>query len=688
MMATSRLNPIIQRLRRAALAQDRAELTDGQLLEAFIARQDDETFDALLHRHGTMVMGVCFRVLCNHHDSEDAFQATFLVLARKASSVRPREQVANWLHGVAYRTALKARSMRAKRQVRERQVAQMPEPESVQKENWSDLQPLLDEELSRLPETYRLSLLLCDLEGKSIKQATQQLGWPQGTLAGRLARARKMLAKRLAQRGVVLSGGALAVVLAENAASASVALALAVSTTKAAVAIAAGQAAAPSLVSSKVVALMEGVMKGMMLTKLKTMAVALVMLGVVAFGGTMAARHSATAQQVEAPEGKKPALPKTESPPAESRPKSLDEKLQGEWLYTDYKNGAITLIFGPGKKFRIISPDNSEDTGTYAVDWSKNPHHLDFKLISEQEPWLLIMKFIEPGKLRIELTSNSSEPRPKTFTKDALVFRRQEATNEAIHELRQQIKDLQRRLNEKPEVRKPESPPKSLDEQKPHGPVAPEDRQNDASSLQGLWSFQSLILDGNEAPAEIVKAMFLTFKGDKMTLSSGITIAEQENGKIRFGLGDDPIESQFKLRGSNPKQIQTDADKKGTSMTCIYRLNGDKLTLCMGADSKPPVEFTAKKGTKQELWILKRENNVVEPPEKAPASREIKGPDAKDGLSKAESDADFIRRLSKELRGTEPTPAEIHFFVTSKDAGRRQKLIDLFIKDRQARIQR
>ena len=234
-----------------------------------------------------MVMDVCFRVLRNHHDSENAFQATFLVLARKASSVRPREQVANWLHGVAYRTALKARAMRAKRQVRERQVAQMPKPESVPKENRSDLQTLLDEELSRLPETYRLPLLLCDLEGKSIKEAVQQLGWPQGTLASRLARARKLLAKRLAQRGVVLWGGALAAVLSENAASASVSLALAVSTTRAAVAIAAGQAVASSLVSAKVAALMEGVMKGIMLTKLKTVTVALLMLGLVAFGGAL-----------------------------------------------------------------------------------------------------------------------------------------------------------------------------------------------------------------------------------------------------------------------------------------------------------------------------------------------------------------------------------------------------------------
>jgi len=117
-----------------------------------------------------MVFGVCRRVLGNHHDAEDAFQATFLVLARKASSVRPRERVANWLHGVALRTAMKAKAMTAKRRGREKQVTEMPEPEAAQQGQWSDLQPLLDQELTGLPENYRLPNLLCELEGKTIKE--------------------------------------------------------------------------------------------------------------------------------------------------------------------------------------------------------------------------------------------------------------------------------------------------------------------------------------------------------------------------------------------------------------------------------------------------------------------------------------------------------------------------------------
>src|SRR5262249_36097999 len=142
---------------------------------SFIDYKDEAAFEALVCRHGPMVFGVCRRVVRNHHDAEDAFQATFLVLARKAASVKPRGQVANWLHGVAFRTAMKVKAMTAKRRGREEQVGQVPEPEAAQQEHWLDLQPLLDQELNGLPEHYRLPILLCDLEGKTIKEATRQL---------------------------------------------------------------------------------------------------------------------------------------------------------------------------------------------------------------------------------------------------------------------------------------------------------------------------------------------------------------------------------------------------------------------------------------------------------------------------------------------------------------------------------
>src|SRR5215467_6226046 len=145
-MATPRMDTVIRHLRWAVLRQDGAGWTDGQLLASFIDQKDEAAFEALVRRHGPMVFGVCRRVVGNHHDAEDAFQATFLVLARKAASVRPRERVANWLHGVALRTALKAKAMTSKRRGREKQVPDLPEPEPSRPDPWHDLQPLIDQE--------------------------------------------------------------------------------------------------------------------------------------------------------------------------------------------------------------------------------------------------------------------------------------------------------------------------------------------------------------------------------------------------------------------------------------------------------------------------------------------------------------------------------------------------------------
>ena len=147
--------------------------SDGELLAQFVAGRSEAAFAELVRRHGRLVWTVCRHLTGSEADADDAFQATFLVLARKAPSVRPREKVANWLHGVALRTAMKTKAMTARRRGREKQVAEMPEPEAVQQDPWRDLQPLLDQELNGLPENYRLPILLCDLEGKTIKEAAQ-----------------------------------------------------------------------------------------------------------------------------------------------------------------------------------------------------------------------------------------------------------------------------------------------------------------------------------------------------------------------------------------------------------------------------------------------------------------------------------------------------------------------------------
>jgi RNA polymerase sigma factor (sigma-70 family) len=242
-----------------------------------------------------MVWGVCRRLL-GQHDAEDAFQATFLVLVRKAGSVVPREMLPNWLHGVAYQTALQARRTAARREARERQVSHMHEPAIAGRDQWDDLKPLLDEELSRLPDKYRVVIVLCDLEDKTRKDAARQLSLPVGTVASRLVRARAILAKRLTQRGVVLTGGAVAVVLSQQVAS-GVPPTVREATLSTASLVASGKTA--GAISATVAALTEGVIRAMFLSRLKAAMVLVLLLGFLTTGASVLC--SRTAGQDEKP---------------------------------------------------------------------------------------------------------------------------------------------------------------------------------------------------------------------------------------------------------------------------------------------------------------------------------------------------------------------------------------------------
>jgi RNA polymerase sigma factor (sigma-70 family) len=335
-MATAQMEAVIRHLRRVVLRQDGAGRTDGQLLASFIEHKDEAAFEALVHRHGPMVFGVCRRVVGHYQDAEDAFQATFLVLARKASSVKQRERVANWLHGVAHRTAMKAKALTAKRRGREKQVTEMPEPEASHQNQWRDLHSHLDQELNRLADVYRLPILLCDLEGQSIKKTAQQLGWPQGTVAGRLARGRKLLSKRLARYSLAITGGA---TFLQDAASGSVSPMLMASTIKASSAIVSGKPAATGLISANVAVLMKGVLSTMFMTKIKV-ATAVLMVGtMVVLGGGMLLSGTAGGQQAEVRGHDKPATqqvvqssgkPKVGKNEAATA-KTEHEKLRGTW---------------------------------------------------------------------------------------------------------------------------------------------------------------------------------------------------------------------------------------------------------------------------------------------------------------------------------------------------------------------
>jgi RNA polymerase sigma factor (sigma-70 family) len=278
----TQISKAVEGARQAAIAG----LTDAELLSCLLDRRDDVAFAALVQRHAPMVWGVCRRLL-GHQDAEDAFQAVFLVLFRRAGAIRPRSMLANWLYGVAHQTSLHARRTNARRTIRERQVPTMPEPAAKDMDAQLELRNVLDAELGRLPDRYRAVIVLCDLEGNTRKEAARQLGCPEGTVAGHLARGRAMLARRLRRRCIGVSGGALAAVLSQKASA--VPPSIVASTVTAVV---------TQTTPAKVAVLAEGVLKAMLVTKLtKTLAIVLV-LGLIAMGATLA---GTTGQDVNKP---------------------------------------------------------------------------------------------------------------------------------------------------------------------------------------------------------------------------------------------------------------------------------------------------------------------------------------------------------------------------------------------------
>jgi RNA polymerase sigma factor (sigma-70 family) len=271
---TAKARMIFDCLRRAAQPSG-AGLTDGQLLRLYADRRDEAAFAALVGRHGPMVLGVCRRLLAHPEDAEDAFQAAFIVLARKGHRVAGQPTIGGWLHGVAYRVALTVRIRGARRQAKERQVEFMPHPLVMPEEDQSELLAVLDRELARLPEKYRLPVVLCELEGRSRKDAARQLGLPKGTLSSRLAAARKTLARRMAAHGPAVTGASLTALFASKAGAAVVPGPLVASTVR----------AAGGIVPAGIAALAEGVLKAMLLTKIKGTALVLLLAASVGVGG-------------------------------------------------------------------------------------------------------------------------------------------------------------------------------------------------------------------------------------------------------------------------------------------------------------------------------------------------------------------------------------------------------------------
>ncbi len=283
-MADPGIRLVLQHLCRVAARQATEGVSDQQLVERFVAGRDEDAFAALVQRHGPMVTGVCHRLLRKTHDAEDAFQATFLVLACKAASIRKVESVGSWLHGVALRVARKARVEAARRTRRERQRPAPAVSDAGDALCWGELRSVLDEELGRLPASWSAPLILCYLEGQTQDEGARRLGWSKSTFRRRLERGRRLLQSRLARRGVTLSAGLLAPLLSEPATAAALSTTLIATTVKMALLFGGGKRIGTEILA-KPVTLAESVLKSMVLAQCKLTAVVVLTVGLLAASG-------------------------------------------------------------------------------------------------------------------------------------------------------------------------------------------------------------------------------------------------------------------------------------------------------------------------------------------------------------------------------------------------------------------
>jgi RNA polymerase sigma factor (sigma-70 family) len=353
-MQSQQLQPVIQHLRSAAAAADRAGLSDAELLGRYASGHEESAFELLVWRHAGLVLGVCHRVLRHEQDALDAFQATFLALAKRARAIGRRESVGGWLYKVAYRVALRAHARAAGRAAREQPLGeQSPVSQAADpctEAGLRELRQVLDEQVNRLPEKYRAVLVLRCLAGKSSAEAARDLRCPVGTVESRLARARARLRAALVRRGYAVPAALLTSGLSGNAASAGIPPALVSSTLRAALLFAAGQTAATGAASAQAITLAKGVLRAMFLTKLKCGAVVLLVAGVLGFAGssalqTQAADDGPRQSQATARDRRTKLPPGDADRPADNAPEVLQAQVEAlSWLDKDRRAATTQLI--------------------------------------------------------------------------------------------------------------------------------------------------------------------------------------------------------------------------------------------------------------------------------------------------------------------------------------------------------
>ncbi len=387
-MASGMLTEVVRHLRRIADRERGADRSDRDLLAQFVARHDEAAFTALVHRHGPMVFGVCRHLLRDRHAAEDAFQATFLVLVQRAGAIRDPRALGNWLYGVAYRVAARARGRAARRQVYEQRGADMAAEVTPNTIDLHELRPVLHDELNRLPEMLRAPVVLCYLEGQSRETAARQLRTTTGAIRSRLARARDRLRGRLTRRGWVLPAGFVTAVLAPGSLCAAVPPALAADTVRAAVQVAAGQAAA-AVVSTQAAAFTEGALQTMTMTKIKLAGLVMLLGCLLGLGTTWLVAEGASPV---ASAGRLKRQTKTEPKPA--APADDRTTLQGGWKIVSVIKNGVPVPEGELKfaamyfvdDFIFVNEGGSYKPAKYKIDPAQKPKTIDVMPNPDDDP--------------------------------------------------------------------------------------------------------------------------------------------------------------------------------------------------------------------------------------------------------------------------------------------------------------
>jgi RNA polymerase sigma factor (sigma-70 family) len=423
------------------------------MLERFVTERDESAFATLVERHGPMVLEVCLRVLQDAHEAEDACQATFLVLARKAGSLGRPELLANWLYGVAYRAARKTQRQAIRYRAHAKKGAAMQATDLTAEVIWKDVRPVIDEELDRLPDKFRAVVVLCYLEGVKAEDAARQLGCARGTILSRLARAREQLRKRLARRGVMLSAGFLGLLLARNAA-ASIAMSptFTLATAKAASAFALNRTIPANVTTQRVDKIAKGVLAGMLFASLRVGLVCLIVAGaaILVVATAVRLRLGATSQD--------PIVDmERERLAAGTRASIQDtENLRGTWRLVEYvsagkefvpdeiKNWSWTI---EGDGFTMIGchndPANPQPMKNaqnevmqfhFRLDAATFPKSVDVS-VGRSPCWVGIYE-LDRDTFRV-CTVKANSPRPTGFAPDGnnivWVFKRGPAEKEDVH---------------------------------------------------------------------------------------------------------------------------------------------------------------------------------------------------------------------------------------------------------------